>query len=131
MPNKITTIKNLAPPQNLQQLKSFMGETNQLNKFIPNLASLCSLLRSLLSKSTHFNWERHHTDAFNLIKDHISQIATTHHYDISLPTRIVRDACHDGLGATLEQCDVYHSNWRPNAFAPRFLNAAEPKCSTN
>ena len=108
-----------------------MGAINQLNKFIPNLAVLCSPLRPLLSKSPQFQWEPAHTEAFNLIKEHISQIASTHHYDITLPTRIVCDASHDGLGATLEQCDVYHSNWRPIAFASRFLNAAELKYSTN
>ncbi len=108
-----------------------MGAISQLNKFIPNLATLCSPLRPRLSKSTKFKWEPSHTDAFNLIKEHISPIATTHHCDITLPTRIVCDASHDGLGATLEQCDVYHSNWRPIAFASRFLNAAELKYSTN
>ena len=36
-----------------------------------------------------------------------------------------------GLGATLEQCDVHHTNWRPIAFASRFLNVAELKYPTN
>ncbi len=86
---------------------------------------------SLLCKTNPFKWESTHDMAFNSIKHHIENIATTHHYDINLPIRIVFDASDDGVGATLEQCEALPWQWRPFAFGYRFLNAAELKHSAN
>ena len=39
-------------PDSVTELQRFMGMTNQLGKFIPNLAELTQPLRELLSKSS-------------------------------------------------------------------------------
>ena len=46
-----------------------------------------------------------------------------------MKTRIRCDASHNGLGASLEQ--LHGSDWKPVAFASRFLNDNELKYSTN
>ena len=50
-------------------------------------------------------------------------------FDMHRDTRIVCDASHNGIGAVLEQLNS--DGWRPISFAPRYLNEAEKKFSTN
>ena len=45
---------NLSAPNNLKQLRSFLGSVHYLGKFIPNLSQLCHPLRPLLKKNTKF-----------------------------------------------------------------------------
>ena len=53
-----------------------------------------------------------------------------YHYDATKASQIKCDASHSGLGACLEQ-EVAPNVWAPIEFAPRFLNCAEIKYSTN
>ncbi len=131
MQHKISTIVDMEYPKTHKELKSFMGVINQFNKFIPNLALHSSPLRPLLNRNNDFHWEDSHKLAFDEIKQHIQTVARTTHFDINKPIRITCDASHDGLGATLEQMEEAIQQWRPIAFASRFLNTAEPKYSTN
>ena len=48
-PEKIAAIKDMSPPENISDLRRFMGMVTQLGKFTPNLAELCQPLRELLS----------------------------------------------------------------------------------
>ena len=51
---KTAAISNLTAPNNLRQLRSFLGSVHYLNKFIPDLPQLCHPLRPLLKKKTKF-----------------------------------------------------------------------------
>ena len=50
--SKIQAISDKLKPRNLEDLRSFMGAINQMNRLIPNLPKLCAPLRPLLSKDT-------------------------------------------------------------------------------
>ena len=49
-PDKTAAIAEMKPPQNITELRRFIGMVNQLEKFSPNLAELTQPLRELLSK---------------------------------------------------------------------------------
>ena len=68
--------------------------------------------------------------AFVKILQLIANITKLFHYDQHRNTRVKCDACHNGLGAALEQ-EVEGDVWVPIAFASRFLNDQEKKYSTN
>ena len=71
-----------------------------------------------------FDWDRQHSVAFEEIKKAVAKIAIVNYYNPSRETRVVCDARHSGLGATLE----HHSeqnDWVPIAFASRYLNTQE------
>ena len=59
MQKKTDAIVQLNHPKTFKQLKSFMGSIHHLNKFISNLAQLCTPLRPLLSNENkfHFKWD--------------------------------------------------------------------------
>ena len=49
-PDKIKAITDFPPPTNITELQRFLGMTNQLAKFMPNLAEINTPLRQLLRK---------------------------------------------------------------------------------
>ena len=111
-----------------------MGSIHHLVKFIPNLATLSTPLRPLLTKSTQktprkLEWEDKHTSAFNRIKEAIKTIVEQKHFDIKCQTRVNCDASKEGLGACLEQ--KQNNTWQHIAYASRFLNTNEQRYSIN
>ncbi|XP_056912821.1 uncharacterized protein K02A2.6-like [Takifugu flavidus] len=55
-PSKITAIVDAPPPQNISQLRSFLGLLNYYGRFIPNLALLLQPLHELLCKDKMWKW---------------------------------------------------------------------------
>ena len=47
---KVQGITEKLRPTNLKELRSFLGAVNHFNKFIPDLAGMCSPFRSILNK---------------------------------------------------------------------------------
>ena len=126
---KSDSIKNLPNPKNISKLRSFFGSINQYMKFVPNLSSLSSPLRPLLVQKSVYQWSDEHTKAFEELKQQIVNITENNNFDIKRMSRLMTDASHSGLGATLEQWDG--ENWVTIAFASRFLNNHKSKYSTN
>ena len=131
MQKKTDAIVNLHHPKPFKQLKSFMGSVHHLNKFVPNLAQLCTPLRPLLSTTNKFNfvWKEEHEKAFRNILVAVQNITENRHFVSNRETRIVCDASREGLGAALEQ--ETPDGWATIAYASRFLNSREQKYSVN
>jgi len=66
--SKVSAIINMDPPQNIGELRRFLGMINQLGKFFPDLATVTEPLRGLLSPSNSWQWGRAQRDAFQKIK---------------------------------------------------------------
>ena len=49
-PDKVSAVAKMKPPTNTTELRRFLGMTNQLSKFAPQLAEKTKPLRDLLSK---------------------------------------------------------------------------------
>ena len=63
-PDKTAAIAQIKPPENVLELRCFMGMVNQLGKFSRNLAELTQPLRELLSKKNAWTWGHAQEDAF-------------------------------------------------------------------
>ena len=55
-PNKIAAIQKMREPQNISDLRRFLGMVNQLSKFSPQLAEKTKPLRDLLSTKNQWLW---------------------------------------------------------------------------
>ncbi len=53
-PSKVQAIIDMAPPQNKQELQSFLGSVNFLSNFVPNLSQSTHIMRGLLKKDVHY-----------------------------------------------------------------------------
>ena len=100
---KTQTIEDLKTPKARKQLKSLMDSMHSLHNFLPKLAEVSAPLRPLLSQNNDFVWTPVCENAFQQLKSLVKNIVKLRHFNTYRETRIICDASHDGLGATLEQ----------------------------
>ena len=102
-PQKMEAISKMDPSSNLADLQSFLGMTQFLSRFVPNLASLSANLWDLTKKSSDFQWGPEHQSAVDNIKHAITSAGSLQYFDSTKPVTIQVDASIRGLGATLIQ----------------------------
>jgi Reverse transcriptase (RNA-dependent DNA polymerase) len=73
MTNKIEAILNIAPPSNRNQLRWFIGMVNYYRDMWIRRSDLLAPLTALTSTKTRWAWTTAHQNAFNKIKDVLSQ----------------------------------------------------------
>lgn len=56
-PSKMEAIRQMPRPQNISEIRAFVGMINYYSKFIRNLSSILQPLNMLLNKNTRFAWK--------------------------------------------------------------------------
>ena len=112
-----------ASPCHKEDLKRFLGMITYLGKFLPNLATETAPLRLLLEKGTEWSFDKHQQQAFEKLKDLVTEYPLLKLFDPSLPIKVTSDASQHGLGAILEQC--HDNKWFPMEYASRSLTSSE------
>ena len=67
-PEKTESIQDMDTPQNVIDVRRFLGMVNQLGKFVPHLAEKTKPIRDLLSTKNEFLWGPTQQDAFEKLK---------------------------------------------------------------
>lgn len=125
---KLRAIRDVPIPQDLSQLKSFLGLVNYYGKFLPHLSSTLAPLYKLLSKGQVWHWGREQEEAFCIAKSQLTSETLLVHFDPTLQLALSCDASPYGLGAVLSH--VYEDGSdKPIAYASRSLAPAEKKYS--
>ncbi|UYV75694.1 K02A2.6-like [Cordylochernes scorpioides] len=123
---KIRVIIEMPSPQNVTELKRFLGMINYLSRFIPSLAERAHPLYSLLSQKDDWFWGDNQVKAFETLKKALSSFPTLAMYNPSYKTFITADASSFDLGAYLSQ--INGKNQRQIiAYASRSLSETERK----
>ena len=120
-PAKVSALKNMAPPSDIQELQAFLGLATYMGPFIQNLSNLTACLRDLVKKNNVFEWSSTHQAAFDAIKRLISDESTLAYYDPEKEITLQVDASTKGLGATLLQ------EGKPIAFTSKALSDNETR----
>ena len=84
-------IEDLPPPQNLQEVRTFLGMVNQLSKFSEHLADKAKSIRELLCRGNQWIWGTERQKAFEQIKADPKRAPVLTH-DPNKETKIVADA---------------------------------------
>lgn len=130
MQTKSDAIISFRRPTNETEVKSFLGLANYMNKFIPNLATIDEPLRQLTQKGVRFLWTERHTNAFEAIKQAMSQAVRLGYFDVNDRTLVLADASPVGLGAILAQTDE-NNETRIVSYASKSLTDTEARyCQT-
>ncbi|XP_053391905.1 uncharacterized protein LOC123552774 [Mercenaria mercenaria] len=67
-PEKIRAVLDMKPPQNKQQVKTFIGFIQYLSKFLPMLSEKTEILRRILKKDVIFYWGQQEDECLNELK---------------------------------------------------------------
>ena len=120
-PEKIRAVKEMKPPGNTKELKTFLGFIQYLGKFMPNMASKSAPLRELLEKNVAWHWDHLQEESFQKLKQMASSTPVLGYYDPSKPLCLSVDASSKGLGAVLLQGE------KPLAYASRALTPTQQR----
>ena len=115
-------------PQDVTQLKSFLGLVNYYSKFLPCLSHTLAPLYRLLSKHQQWGWGPEQSAAFQKAKSQLASDLLLTHFDPSKKIVLSCDASPYGIGAVLSHMYEDGSD-RPIAFASRSLAPAEKNYS--
>ena len=120
-PEKVAAVRNFRTPQSVVDVRRFLGMVNQLSKFSDHLADMTKPLRELLLKDRTWVWGEAQQQAFNQIKEMITESPILGLFD---PKRVAADASSYGLGAVLLQRQN-NREIKPIPFVSRALTPTE------
>ena len=79
--DKIRAITDAPVPQNVTQLRSFLGMVNYYGKFLKDVSSKLSPLYRLLHKKATWKWGPEETRVVELVKKQLIKAPVLVHYD--------------------------------------------------
>ncbi|XDV37818.1 hypothetical protein PO909_007359 [Leuciscus waleckii] len=113
-PDKLAAVQNMREPNNVSEVRSFLGMINQLGKFIPDLVEKTKPLRDLLSQRNLWSWDAPQQESFALLKKELITMPTLALFDPSKETKVAADASSFGLGGVIFQKSS--DAWKPIAY---------------
>ena len=127
-PSKVQAVQKAPRPQNVQELRSFLGLVQYYGKFLPNLATLLHPLNHLLKDGCEWEWTEKCSQAFQAAKTLLVSAPVLAHYNPELPIKMAGDASAYGVGAVISHV-FSDGTERPVAFASRTLSPSEQNYS--
>jgi hypothetical protein len=112
-PERAIALKEFPRPQNIHELRSFLGLAQQLAGFIPSLAHPSEPLCHLLMKEKKWIWSFDLQDAFDAVLKILTCDLVLINFDPSKPTILLTDASRlKGLGFALVHTKVVNGKER-------------------
>ena len=118
-PKKTESILKMQFPPDKETMHSFLGLVNFLNRYTPRLAELCSPLRKLILKDSHYSPGDPEHAAFDAIKAEFKKKIILPYFDRNKETILQTDVSKKGFGAVILQEE------QPIYYASRALTSAE------
>ena len=125
LPKKVDAIKNIAPPRNKKELRSFIGVINYCRDMCVRRSEILAPLTNLTSKEAKWEWADVHQKTFDRIKKLVSKETLLSFPDFSKRFDIYTDTTHTQLGAVITQDNTHI------VFYSRKLNPAQTRHTTN
>ena len=132
MAKKVEAIKNLQAPKTVKQVRSFLGMVSYYKDMWKHRSHLLAPLTDLMAnadgkpgkKTGPIKWEKVHQEAFDKIKQAITNDVMLSFPDFNKPFEIHTDASDFQLGSVIMQ------ERKPIAFYSRKLNSAQRNYTT-
>lgn len=127
-PAKVEAIEKIPRPENVPELRSFLGLANFFAKFVKNYSLRLVPLFNLLKKGVDWAWTDECESAFQNMKKVLASSQVLAHYNPNKALIATCDASAAGIGGVLSQPDTRGVE-RPVAFVSRTLTSAEKNYS--
>ena len=102
-PKKTAVLKEWPAPQDVGQLRSFLGMANYFRRFVEGYSNLVKPLNDYLRKKTVWKWTSDCQKAFDKAKHVLVTVPALAQPDFSKRFEVIADACGHGVGAVLLQ----------------------------
>ena len=123
---KIIAVKNFKKPENVHEIRQFLGLTSYFRKFVYNFALIAEPLTRLTRKDVPFKWEAQQEQAFGNLKNELCKRPILSLFSTKFKTEVHTDASAEGLGGILLQWQD-EKNLKPVAFFSRQTSKEESK----
>ena len=124
--DKVLAIENAPPPQNVQELRSYLGIIHYYHNFLCNLSTILAPLHELTRHNAKWKWGEKQKTAFEESKALLTSSRVLVHYNPELPLVVSSDASSGGIGSVLSH-RLPDGSDKPIAFASRSLSDCEKK----
>ena len=123
-PKKVEAVTKMKPPQNVKELRSFLGLISYYRKFIRNFSSIAKCLFELTKSNAKWNWTEECNQVFKTLKDKLVTSPILSYPNVDGGEFILdTDASHLAIGAVLSQ--VQDGREKVIAYGSRTLNKPE------
>ena len=125
--DRTAAISNFPTPSCTKELKSFIGLSNQLGHFVPDLAHSVNTLNQLLRKNVSWQWLPDQESAFKTTKEILTGDLILKPFNPNHDTELITDASRIGLGFALLQVDPLTGNRHLIQCGSRSLSGPETR----
>jgi hypothetical protein len=124
-PSKVKDVLSWKTPQNVLDIRSFLGLIGYYRRFIEGFSKISKLMMELLTKGNTFEWMPRRETGFQELKKRLTRALVLTMPDMEKPFSIYCDASGQGLGCVLMQ------DGHVVAYASRQLRKHEEKYLTH
>jgi len=121
---KVRAVTDWAVPENLKQVRGFVGFANFYRRFIKDFATITRPLHDLTKKDTPWRWEAAEQKAFDTLKEAFTTEPILSMWEPDRPTRVESDASGFATGGVLSQKQD-DGLWHPIAYRSESMSEAE------
>jgi hypothetical protein len=100
---KVEKIKNMKRPENVTEVRSFLGLCSYYRKFVKDFSKIAKPLNNLMKKNVKFEWKEKQQKAFDILKTKLMEKPIVKYPDFGKEFMVITDASGKGLGAILAQ----------------------------
>ncbi|XP_076039342.1 uncharacterized protein LOC143024425 [Oratosquilla oratoria] len=100
---KVTAVEGWPVPQNVSELRSFLGLCTYYRRFVAGFATIAAPLHHLTRKGAVFEWSEECQQAFVALKRALVEAPVLPYPQMGLPYIVDTDASQEGVGAVLSQ----------------------------
>ncbi|GBO02192.1 Transposon Ty3-I Gag-Pol polyprotein [Araneus ventricosus] len=133
LPDKVQAIMNYKRPENIQDLRTFLGILNFYRRYLKDAAKNQALLHEYLKGSKKkdkrkIQWTEEAEKQFEKCKNDLANATLLSFPNSELPLSLFTDASDTAIGPVLQQYE--NSTWKPIAFYSKKLNDTQQNYST-
>ena len=121
---EVKAMADLPPPQNVGQLRSFLGMVQYYARFLPDVATHLAPLLQLLQKEETRIWGEEQERGFRTVKDMLLQDRVLTHFNPALPVILACDSSSYGLSAASSHLMPDGGSERPRSVIIALTNAS-------
>ncbi|GFW27444.1 hypothetical protein TNCV_162891 [Trichonephila clavipes] len=102
-PEKVSAVKNWKRPENLRELRSFLGLCTYYRKFVKWFSNIARPLHKLTESKQKFQWTKECEDSFLQLKEALTSSPILIYPQPDKPFILDTDASNESVGAVLSQ----------------------------